>query len=149
MKLREATIEDIPQLMNIRLSVKENILTNPNLVPYEDYVEFLTQRGKGWVCELNSEIVGFSVVDLQENNIWALFIHPDFEKKGIGKQLHQTMLNWYFEQSKKPVWLGTEPNSRAEEFYRKAGWKAIGMHGENEIKFEMNLENWSTNCINE
>jgi GNAT superfamily N-acetyltransferase len=145
MNLREATIEDIPQLMVVRLSVKENTLSNPDLVPFEAYVEFLTQRGKGWICEIDSKIVGFSVVDLRENNIWALFIHPDFEKKGIGKQLHHTMLNWYFEQTNKPVWLGTEPNSRADAFYRKAGWAAIGMHGENEIKFEMNFENWRTN----
>lgn len=145
MNLREATIEDIPQLMVVRLSVKENTLSNPDLVPFEAYVEFLTQRGKGWICEIDSKIVGFSVVDMRENNIWALFIHPDFEKKGIGKQLHHTMLNWYFEQTNKPVWLGTEPNSRADAFYRKAGWIAIGMNGGNEIKFEMKLENWLSN----
>ena len=42
MKCREVLIADIPQISKIRLAVKENILSNPDLVPYEDYVEFMT-----------------------------------------------------------------------------------------------------------
>jgi hypothetical protein len=52
------------------------------------------------------------------------------------------MMNWYFEQTSRPVWLGTAPNTRAESFYRKAGWQEIGTHGEGEIKFEMTFDNW-------
>jgi GNAT superfamily N-acetyltransferase len=50
-------------------------------------------RGKGWVCEINNEIVGFSIADLKGNNIWALFLRPEFEKLGIGKRLHDIMLD--------------------------------------------------------
>ncbi len=53
------------------------------------------------------------------------------------------MLDWYFEQTKINVWLGTSPNTRAEVFYRNAGWKEIGTHGKDEIKFEMTYEKWS------
>lgn len=148
MIFREAALTDIPQISKVRLSVKENILSNPDLVPYEDYVEFLTKRGKGWVCEVDNAIVGFSIVDLKDHNIWALFIDPDYEKKGIGKQLHKLMLHWYFEQTKNSVWLGTEPKSRAEHFYRKAGWQEIGLHGKGEIKFEMTFENWCAQNTN-
>lgn len=73
-----------------------------------------------------------------------MFVHPDFDKKGIGRQLHDIMLNWYFSQTKENVWLGTEPNSRAESFYRKAAWKKIGTHGKGEIKFEMSFADWKT-----
>jgi hypothetical protein len=41
--------------------------------------------------------------------------------------------------------LGTAPGTRAEEFYRKAGWKETGTHGNGEIKFEMSYGNWSGN----
>jgi GNAT superfamily N-acetyltransferase len=92
--------------------------------------------------QVKNEIIGFSIVDLQGNNIWALFLKPEFEKQGIGKQLHDRMLDWYFEQTTKTVWLGTAPGTRAETFYRKAGWTAIGMHGKNEIKFEMTYQDW-------
>jgi len=143
MIIREANIEDITQIQIVRHSVKENILSNPELVTDEDCKEFLTVRGKGWVCEINNIIVGFSIVDLKENNIWALFLNPEFEKQGIGRQLHDIMLDWYFKQTMKNVWLGTSPKTRAETFYRNAGWTEIGIHGDGEIKFEMTFENWN------
>ena len=142
MVYREANIADIPQIQIVRNSVKENTLFNPDLVTDDDCVEFLTVRGKGWVCEINNQIVGFAIAGLKDNNIWALFLHPAFEKKGIGRQLHKIMLDWYFTQTKNKVWLGTAFNTRAEQFYRKAGWTEVGTHGAKEIKFEMTFEQW-------
>lgn len=142
--LREATVLDFPRLMEIRMAVKENTLSDPALIPYDDYVKFCFNQGKGWVYEVDSIIVGFAIVDLLGNNIWALFMHPDFEKKGIGKKLHNTMINWYFEQTETAVWLDTEANSRAEQFYRKSGWQEIGLYGKNEIKYEMTFQNWTS-----
>ncbi|WP_228455497.1 GNAT family N-acetyltransferase [Chryseobacterium potabilaquae] len=122
--------------------MKENILSDPGLITDKDCEEFLFIRGKGWVCEIEKNIVGFSIVDRKENNIWALFIHPDFEKQGIGRKLHTIMLDWYFAQTHQTVWLGTAPTTRAEIFYRKSGWTEIGTHGKGEIKFEMTYHNW-------
>jgi GNAT superfamily N-acetyltransferase len=145
MIIREANINDIHQIQIVRNLVTENTLSDPNLVTDKDCELFLFTKGKGWVCEINNEIVGFSIIDLQDNNIWALFMNPEFEKKGIGRQLHKIMLDWYFKQTKKNVWLGTSPKTRAEYFYRKAGWIEIGLHGNNEIKFEMTFEKWTKN----
>ncbi len=142
MIFREATITDIPQIQVVRNSVKENTLSNPNLVTDEDCKEFMFERGKGWVCEIDSKIVGFAIADLKENNIWALFLDPEFEGQGIGRQLHKIMLDWYFSQTKDTVWLGTAFKTRAENFYKLAGWKEVGMHGTKEIKFEMSYDMW-------
>ena len=139
---REATTDDILQIQRVRNSVKENMLSNPALVSDEDCEEFLTVRGKGWVCEIENQIVGFAIADLKENNIWALFLHPEFEKMGIGSNLHKIMLNWYFSQTTATVWLGTAFNTRAESFYRKAGWIEAGTNGDKEIRFEMTYERW-------
>lgn len=139
--IREARLEDIPHIQSVRNSVKENTLSDPGLVTDADCEEFLFERGKGWVADMESRIVGFSIADLKENNIWALFLHPDFENLGIGRKLHDIMLDWYFEQTPETVWLGTSPDTRAETFYRKSGWKETGMHGK-EIKFEMTYNNW-------
>lgn len=141
MHFREATVSDIPQIQVVRNSVKENMLSDPALVPDKDCVEFLTVRGKGWVAETNNRITGFAIVDFKENNIWALFIHPDFEKQGIGKKLQSMMLHHYFSVTKEKVWLGTAPGTRAEQFYKLTGWKEAGMHGK-ETKFEMGFEDW-------
>ena len=142
MIFREATNVDIKQIQVVRNAVKENTLSDPNLVTDRDCEDFINKRGKGWVCEIENRIVGFAIADLKENNIWALFIDPEFEKKGIGQTLHKIMLDWYFKQTKATVWLGTAFNTRSEKFYRKAGWKEVGLHGSKEIKFEMSYEDW-------
>ena len=144
MIFREAIKADIPQMQVVRNAVKENMLSNPALVTDADCEEFLFVRGKGWVCEIDDVVVGFAIADLQENNIWALFVTPAFAEKGIGKKLHSIMLKWYFEQTDKTVWLGTEPNSRAEIFYSKTGWTKVGMHGSKEVKFEMTFNDWKS-----
>jgi GNAT superfamily N-acetyltransferase len=142
MIFREAEINDIPQMHEVRIAVKENILPNPDLITKNDYENFLLKRGKGWVCEINDRVVGFAIVDLIENNIWALFVQPEFEGNGIGKKLHNKMLDWYFSQTKKTVWLGTSPNTRAEKFYRKNGWKQAEIRANGEIRFELTAGDW-------
>ncbi len=144
MIFREAIKADIPQMQIVRNAVKENRLSNPALVTDADCEEFILVRGKGWVCEIDDVVVGFAIADLQDNNIWALFVTPAFAEKGIGKKLHSIMLKWYFEQTQTKVWLGTEPNTRAEIFYGNAGWKKVGMHGSNEVKFEMTYNDWKS-----
>jgi GNAT superfamily N-acetyltransferase len=139
---RDAKLEDIPQLQVVRNSVKENALSDPRLVSFQDYEDFLTKRGKGWACEVDNSIVGFAIVDMVDHNVWALFVDPAFEARGIGKKLHDSMLDWYFTQTSTTLWLGTAPNTRAEKFYRAKGWKEVGVHGKGEVKFEMTKGHW-------
>ena len=142
MAFREATLQDIPQIQIVRHAVRENVLSDPGLVTDKDCADYLANRGKGWVCESNGKIVGFAIADLTEDNIWALFVDPLFERRGIGRKLHELMLDWYFSQGKNKVWLSTSPNTRAFSFYNKAGWVETGIHGRGEIKFEMQSEDW-------
>lgn len=140
-EIREAAKKDLETIMEVRFSVTENVLSNPDLVTIDDCEEYIFNRGKGWVAVENDRVVGFSIVDLVENNIWALFVHPNFAQKGIGRKLHDVMLDWYFTQTSETVWLGTDLGTRAETFYRKSGWQHVGMYG-NEYKFEMTFERW-------
>ena len=142
MIFREAVITDIPQMQVVRNSVTENTLSNPELVPDEDVADYITNRGKGWVCETDKTIVGFAIVSVTDNNVWALFIQPGYDKKGIGKKLHHIMMDWYFDQTNATIWLSTGPGTRAEQFYRKAGWLEAGIYGKGEIKFEMTVTQW-------
>jgi len=141
MLFREAHIRDVKEIQVVRNAVKENSLSDPALITHDACVEYMTLRGKAWVCEVDAVVVGFAFVDLQQNNIWALFVHPDFSGLGIGKKLHKMMMDWYFDKTKTTVWLSTSPNTRAEVFYEMQGWKKAGMYG-NEIKFEMTFADW-------
>ena len=144
MTIRTATIKDIPSLSHIRLSVKENVLNNPLLVTENDYVKFLTTHGKGWLCEIEDQVTGFAIIDTDDNNIWALFVHPDYAQKGIGRKLHDPMLEWHFGKSSNHLWLSTSPGTRAEQFYKTAGWKATGITKSGEIRFEMSSSDWKS-----
>ena len=148
MIFREATVNDIDNYMVVRMAVKENVLNNPALVPREDNVAYLTKDGKGWVCEIDMRIVGFSIVGLTQRNVWALFVLPAFEGKGIGTKLHDIMIDWYFCQINDTIWLGTEKNTKAENFYKNKGWTVVGMHGADETKFEMKFEDWQRKTRN-
>ena len=142
MIFREASIEDIPAIQRVRNSVQENMLSDPSRVSNEDVAGYLVHRGKGWVCEMEGSVVGFAIADLEDNNIWALFILPEFEGFGIGRALQFKMLEWYFSCGKDHLWLGTEQGTRAERFYRNTGWTHTGKHGDHELKFEMTREQW-------
>ena len=143
MEFREATIVDIPQIQYVRNAVKENALSDPSVVPDKDVEDYIVHRGKGWVCEIDGKIVGFSIVSVDDNNVWALFVQPEFEKKGIGKKLHDDMMNWYFSQTDKNIWLSTAPGTRAETFYRQVGWQQTGITKSGEIKFELTAQQWN------
>jgi GNAT superfamily N-acetyltransferase len=147
MIFREATINDIPQIQVVRNAVTENTLSNPALVTDNDCEEYIMKRGKGWVCEIDNNIIGFAIADLQDHNIWALFVQPGFDKRGVGRRLHDDMLNWYFRRTNYPVWLSTSPGTRAETFYRKAGWRETGLYGKGEIKFEMTATEWNRRIV--
>ncbi|MBO9153538.1 GNAT family N-acetyltransferase [Chitinophaga sp. GCM10012297] len=143
MPLREATIDDIPALHNIRMAVRENVLHSPGLATTDDYARYLTTDGKGWLFEERGEIKGFAIVNTRAHEVWAMFVHPDAEGRGIGAKLHDALLEWYFEYFEDTLRLGTMPGTRAEQFYLRKGWKKQGgirMNGE--IRFTMSVTDY-------
>ncbi len=141
MTIRQAVAIDIPQIQIVRNLVKENMLTDPSKVTNEDCRDYIENRGRGWVCEIEGKITGFSIISLTDNNVWALFVHPHFERGGQGRKLHDTMMDWYFDKTNETAWLTTSPGTRAEQFYRKAGWMEKGTQGA-ELRFVMPVEVW-------
>lgn len=143
MIIQVAAVTDIPGIQVVRNAVKENRLSDPVLVPDRDVEDYITRRGRGWVCMAGETVAGFSIVSVTDKNVWALFVHPDHEQKGIGSALHTIMMDWYFSQTSDTIWLSTAPGTRAEGFYRKAGWTEVGTYGKGEIKFEMTAAEWA------
>ena len=142
MNFREALLTDIPHMMAVRLAVKENALSDPALITPEDYSAYLSERGKGWVCEMDGKLVGFAIGDLVKNNVWALFVQPGFEGQGIGRELLISLLDWYYSKTSETIWLSSAPNTRAADFYRSFGWKETGQLPNGELKFELSAKDW-------
>lgn len=136
MPIRVVTTDDIVRMHEIRTAVRENRLSSPDRIRHEDYATRLSGQGRGWGFEQDGALVGFGVADGGRRNIWALFVAPDFEGRGIGRALLTTMTEWLFAQGDDPVWLTTAPTTRAERFYRAAGWRDTG-RANGEIRFEL------------
>ncbi|MGC2238703.1 MAG: GNAT family N-acetyltransferase [Pyrinomonadaceae bacterium] len=132
MIFREAYIKDIPALSVLRLSVKENALSDPTRITYEMYENYLTGCGRGWLCEIDGETAGFSVASSEDASIWALFVDERFEARGIGKRLLKLATDWLFDTGADVIHLTTAVNTRADGFYESLGWKRgeIGKTGE-------------------
>ena len=142
MEIREATIADIAEMHRIRMAVMENRLSDPAKVRLSDYEDLIRSQGKGWVSHVDGQIHGFGFINSFSNNFWALFVEPGYEKLGIGRRLHDRMLEWAFGSGQTNLWLTTAARTRAEGFYRRAGWRDTGRTPDGEIRFELSGKDW-------
>lgn len=135
--IRKAKSSDVPAINHLRLQVRENVLSNPALVTETMTREAITRQGRGWVFEEDGKVLGFSIAMEENRSIWALFVLPEMEGRGIGHQLLEAAVNWLWARGVDRIWLGTEPGTRAERFYRDRGWQACGVRDNGEIRFEL------------
>ena len=137
--LRQAIAADIPSIQRVRHSVRENRLVSTTI--RDDQVrDAIELTGRGWVIESAGEVLAFAVGNATNGNIWALFVHPDHERRGYGRLLHDTMVEWLWSQGLARLWLTTEPNTRAQRFYEAAGWQRIGPTQSGELRYERTAE---------
>lgn len=119
---RQAVAADIPAMSRIRLAVTENALSDPARITVAMYEDYLEKLGRGWVAESAGEIVAFCYADKVGASIWALFVRPGHEGRGLGKALLERAVDWLFEAGHDRVRLTTGANTRADRFYAAQGW---------------------------
>jgi ribosomal protein S18 acetylase RimI-like enzyme len=86
---------------------------------------------------VDAQVVAFAIGHAGNGNIWALFVDPAFEGHGLGRRLHDEMVQWLFAQGLQRLHLGTQTGTRAERFYATAGWLATGLRPDGEMGFEL------------
>jgi GNAT superfamily N-acetyltransferase len=133
---RSARRADIPGMHRVRMSVNENRLVSMQLTEAH-YVDAIESRGRGWVVEVEGAIVAFAIGDTTDASIWALFVDPSFEGCGFGRQLHDEMVSWLWQQGHERLWLTTDPGTRAQRFYAAAGWQPVGPGARGEVRLEL------------
>lgn len=126
----------------LRLRVRENVLRDPSKVTAADYRLRLDRGDGAWVCTDAREILGFACVDLQDRSVWALFVAPEHEGRGIGRLLHQTLVDWAFAKQLPDLRLSTEQGTRAAMFYERAGWELVRDMGNGDWEFHMTRGRW-------
>ncbi|WP_354541080.1 GNAT family N-acetyltransferase [Rhizobium sp. OAE497] len=113
--------------MEIRLTVRENVLADPNKVTPDDYRWFVRNPGI-FVWEEDGGIHGFAAADTRNGNIWALFVDQAYCGRGVGRALLSSVCSVLRTAGFEKAWLTTDPNTRAERFLSQgrlaACWRA-------------------------
>jgi len=136
--IRRATEADRERISEIRFAVKENILRDRSRVTHAMVTWFMENPGI-WLWEEDGRVLGFSSADTRDGTIFALFIDPAHEGRGIGRALFTRALDSLRAAGHRTGSLTTEPGSRADRFYQKAGWKVMGTTDSGERIFEGEL----------
>ncbi len=134
--IRPAEPSDVPRINEIRLSVRENRLTDPGWLTEEVTLRALEPPGAGWVWYTDGTIAGFCIASRADDSIWALFVDPAFEGRGSGGALLDRALEWLDEGGADRARLSTDPGTRAEAFYLERGWLPAGTNERGETVLE-------------
>jgi GNAT superfamily N-acetyltransferase len=136
--IRRATEADLDRIFEIRFAVKENRLSNPNVVTRDDCRWYIAGPGM-WVWQDGDRINGFSASDTRDGSIWALFIDPEHEGRGIGRVLLARAVQVLRDAGYREATLATDVGTRAARFYRHVGWVADGLTSKGEQRFRLTL----------
>ena len=98
MIMREMEQRDIRDCIEVRTLVRENPYPMEALrqagITEESVAAMLTTTHKGWVCEIDQRIVGFSMGNRSNGEFWVVAVLPEFEGRGIGRKLMELAVQW-------------------------------------------------------
>ena len=143
MKIREAKLEDIETLFEIRTSVIENHQSREEIaalgITPDSVAQMLQTDCCAWIAEIGGQPIGFSIADATEKTIFGIFVLPSFEGRGAGRALMQRAEDWLWSKEIEEIWLvtGNDPNLRAYGFYLHLDWISVGVESDGMMKGEM------------
>lgn len=137
--IRKATTADRPRISEVRLAVRENRLSAASAGKVETTANWIFEHATFWVWEEAGTVQGFSVADPRDGTIFGLFVHPDWEGRGLGRALLPRACEDLRAAGFAAATLTTGPGTRAERFYRENGWEEIGRQDDGEIIFRKPL----------
>lgn len=148
MILRKVTAGDVDTLFDIRCSVVENFQSKEELAELGITRETITEmicdgNYVAYLAEVDNIPVGFTMAEISEGYVFACFVRPAYERKGVGRALMEKTEAELRHLGVTQAWLstGSDENLRAIGFYSRLGWKRTGFLEDGQIRFEKNLIN--------
>ena len=141
MLTRVATEADVEALFDVRTSVIENHQSREELldigVTPDAVAKMLRTTCQAWITENDGHAVAFSMADAAEGTVFAMFVRPELERRGLGRTLMKLAEDWLFSHGWTEIWLltGSDPALRAVGFYDHLGWQAIGQQADGQTKY--------------
>ena len=146
MRLRAARSEDVETLFAIRCSVEQNHQSREELAELgvtPDAVRAMLESGDylSLLAEVEGRPVGFCMVQLSEGYVFALFVRPGVEGRGIGRALMARAEAGLRRAGVTEAWLttGGDPALRALGFYRHLGWRYDGCFDDGQVLLRKTL----------
>jgi ribosomal protein S18 acetylase RimI-like enzyme len=110
-----------------------------SLVRSEFYAGLVQKHAASvYVVEVGGSVVGFVVLQQESHHtvvgqnpvkLWQLYVAPAHHGSGVASQLMSVTMDHARKHLHDVVWLGvSEHNARGIAFYRKHGFKALGLH---------------------
>jgi len=137
--IRLASVADIDAIFDIRTSVRENHLSRDQLaemgITPETIRQAILESPCVWIAEVDGAPAGFSMADAEDGCVFAAFVLPEFEGRGLGRSLMDKAEAFLF-QHHRTIWLETAEASRASGFYRSLGWLVVEHLPGGDVRFE-------------
>jgi ribosomal protein S18 acetylase RimI-like enzyme len=136
---RIAQPSDIESIFHVRTSVIENHLSREEMQQMgitESAVAKMIEKSRcAWVATEDDKVVGLSMILPDEGCLFAAFVLPEYEGRGIGRRLVVLAEQELFKHHE-IAWLETDKNSRAAKFYMQLGWVNKENVSESDIRLE-------------
>lgn len=139
--IRLATCADIETLFEIRTSVVENHLSREQLnemgITAAALQQAIEESACVWVAELEGAAAGFAMIDAEAGELFALFVRPQCEGRGLGAMLLEAAEQALF-ANHEVIYLLTDGHAavRANGFYRRHGWAQVARVDERDVRYE-------------
>ena len=70
-------------------------------------------------------------------SLWALFVMPEHEERGIGGRLYDLAIAWLHAEGARDLWLTTSAGTKAARFYERRGWRVAGDGEYGDVRYEL------------
>jgi ribosomal protein S18 acetylase RimI-like enzyme len=139
--IRRGVSTDVETIFQIRTGVTQNHLSYEQLeqrgITVDSVAEALDAERCCWVAELDGQIAAFTMIDSETGSVFALFVDPLMEGRGLATLLMDEAEKALF-GIHSSIWLTTDPAEqvRANGFYRRRGWLPVGINDDGEMRYE-------------
>lgn len=91
--------------------------------PDDEPIERLYKSNVTFVAELDNEVVGWCSLHPEKNLVDGLFVHPDYQSKGIGSELLRTVEEEARARSISKIWISSD--THVVDYYSRKGYTIV------------------------
>lgn len=139
--IRLATLADIDTLFAIRTAVVQNHLSHEQMadlgITPQALADSVREAPCVWLAEVEGRPAAFSMVNFADGEVFAMFVLPVYEGRGLGRQLMAVAETALFEHHQ-TLYLITDGRDeiRANGFYQRLGWTKVGRVEGDDVRYE-------------